>query len=96
MSKILDLFADDEKQQAILNKLKEKPYQESQYRNKVLNSGLDPKEATQEINKIEAYKKEGLIIDDIPPTWKEHQENTQQHTQKHTRTQMLFLALSYA
>ena len=49
-----------------LNKLKENPLQESEYRSLIDNSNLDPRERIQYYEGIKTLRKQEMIIDDIP------------------------------
>ena len=56
--------------------LKENPKQVSQFKQQVVNAGLDPLETTSILGEIPKLKEKGYIVDDIPLTWDEHKANT--------------------
>ena len=56
--------------------LKENPKQVTEYKNLVLNGGLDPKETATMMADIPKLKEKGYVIDDIKLTWDEHKANT--------------------
>ena len=73
------LFKLSQKQAKIddfLANLKENPKQVTEYKNLVLNGGLEPKEAASMIADIPHMKEKGFLIDDIPVTWEEHKAKT--------------------
>jgi len=49
-----------------LANLKENPIEVKNYKNMVLNGGLDPKEQATMLAELPHLKEKGLVIDDIP------------------------------
>ena len=81
------LFDSMEKQKQkdnFIKELKENPLQSSQFKNLIMNNDtIESEDKARMISQIGEYKKQKLVIDDIPLTWEEHKVNVKENAPDH-------------